>query len=170
MSARTLPVVLVGLPGAGKSKVGALLALRLGVPHLDTDSLVVDHEGRTINQIFAEDGESAFRVMERNAVAHALTMPAVVSLGGGAVTTPEVREVLRAHTVVYIDAAHEELLRRTASAGHRPLLAGDPSGTLRRLREEREPHYREVASFVVSSGPGSADDVVSAIIDHLEQA
>ena len=68
-----LPIVLVGLPGAGKSKVGHLLAERLGVPHIDTDALIVEREGRAISDIFATDGEAAFRVMETAAVAHALT-------------------------------------------------------------------------------------------------
>ena len=75
-------VVLVGLPGAGKSKVGRLLAERLGVAHIDTDALIVEREGRPIADIFASDGEAAFRLMETAAVADALAHEAVVSLGG----------------------------------------------------------------------------------------
>ena len=164
------PVVLVGLPGAGKSKVGRLLAERLGVDHIDTDALVVEREGRSIADIFATDGEAAFRVMETEAVAEALTHEAVVSLGGGAAATPAVRKLLSGRTVVYIDAPHDELVRRTASKNHRPLLAQDPSGTLARLRTEREPHYRAVATIVVESGPGPVDDVVTAIAQQLEHA
>lgn len=164
------PVVLVGLPGAGKSKVGRLLAERLGVDHIDTDALVVEREGRSIADIFATDGEAAFRVMETEAVAEALTHEAVVSLGGGAAATPAVRNLLSGRTVVYIDAPHDELVRRTASKNHRPLLAQDPSGTLARLRTEREPHYRAVATIVVESGPGPVDDVVTAIAQQLEHA
>lgn len=164
------PVVLVGLPGAGKSKVGRLLAERLGVDHIDTDTLVVEREGRPIADIFATDGEAAFRVMETEAVAEALTHEAVVSLGGGAAATPAVRNLLSGRTVVYIDAPHDELVRRTASKNHRPLLAQDPSGTLARLRTEREPHYRAVATIVVESGPGPVDDVVTAIAQQLEHA
>lgn len=164
------PVVLVGLPGAGKSKVGCLLAERLGVDHIDTDALVVEREGRSIADIFATDGEAAFRVMETEAVAEALTHEAVVSLGGGAAATPAVRNLLSGRTVVYIDAPHDELVRRTASKNHRPLLAQDPSGTLARLRTEREPHYRAVATIVVESGPGPVDDVVTAIAQQLEHA
>ena len=158
MSAQGRPVVLVGLPGAGKSKVGRLLAERLGVDHIDTDALVVEREGRSIADIFATDGEAAFRVMETEAVAEALAHVAAV------------RELLSGHTVVYIDAPHEELVRRTASKTHRPLLAKDPSGTLARLRAEREPHYRSVATIVVESGPGPVDDVVTAIAQQLEHA
>ena len=164
------PVVLVGLPGAGKSKVGRLLAERLCVDHIDTDALVVEREGRPIADIFATDGEAAFRVMETEAVADALTHDAVVSLGGGAAATPAVRNLLSGRTVVYSDAPHDELVRRTASKNHRPLLAKDPSGTLARLRTEREPHYRAVATIVVESGPGPVDDVVTAIAQQLEHA
>ena len=164
------PVVLVGLPGAGKSKVGRLLAERLCVDHIDTDALVVEREGRSIADIFATDGEAAFRVMETEAVAEALTHEAVVSLGGGAAATPAVRNLLSGRTVIYIDAPHDELVRRTASKNHRPLLAQDPSGTLARLRTEREPHYRAVATIVVESGPGPVDDVVTAIAQQLEHA
>lgn len=164
------PVVLVGLPGAGKSKVGRLLAERLGVDHIDTDALVVERAGRSIADIFATDGEAAFRVMETEAVAEALTHEAVVSLGGGAAATPAVRNLLSGRTVVYIDAPHDELVRRTASKNHRPLLAQDPSGTLARLRTEREPDYRAVATIVVESGPGPVDDVVTAIAQQLEHA
>ena len=169
MSARG-PVVLVGLPGAGKSKVGRLLAERLGVSHIDTDALVVEREGRAIADIFATDGEEAFRVMETEAVADALTHDTVVSLGGGAAATPAVRDLLAGHTVVYIDAPHDELVRRTASKTHRPLLAQDPSGTLARLRTEREPHYRAVATIVVQSRPGPVHDVVTAIAQELEHS
>ena len=108
--------------------------------------------------------------METTAVADALAHEAVVSLGGGAAATPAVRELLSGHTVVYIDTPHEELVRRTASKTHRPLLAEDPSGTLARLRTEREPHYRSVATIVVESGPGPVDDVVTAIAQQLEHS
>ena len=150
------PIILVGLPGAGKSKVGRLLAERLGVAHIDTDALIVEREGRPIADIFASDGEAAFRLMETTAVADALAHEAVVSLGGGAAATPAVRELLSGHTVVSIDAPHEELVR--------------PSGTLARLRTEREPHYRSVATIVVESGPGPVDDVVTAIAQQLEHS
>ena len=164
------PVVLIGLPGAGKSKVGRLLADRLGIAHIDTDTLIVERAGRPITDIFATDGECAFRAMETEAVADALMAQAVVSLGGGAAQTPAVRELLSGHNVIYIDAPHDELVRRTASKTHRPLLARDPSGTLARLRAEREPHYRAVATIIVESGPGPVEDVVSAIAQQLEHS
>ena len=107
--------------------------------------------------------------METEAVADALTHDAVVSLGGERQRLRR-RELLSGHTVVYIDTPHEELVRRTASKTHRPLLAKDPSRTLARLRTEREPHYQSVATIVVESGPGPVDDVVTAIAEQLEHS
>lgn len=163
-----LPIVLVGLPGAGKSKVGRLLARDLDVPHIDTDAMIVERTGRSIAEIFASEGEAIFRLLEARAVADALEREAVISLGGGAVVTEAVRDRLAGHTVVYIDATHDELLRRTGSRRHRPLLVEDPSAVLCRLREEREPYYQAVATLVVPSGPGPASDVAATIFKHLE--
>ena len=164
----SLPIALVGLPGAGKSKVGRLLARHLNVPHIDTDAMIVERTGRSIAEIFASDGEAAFRQIEARAVADALEREAVISLGGGAVVTEAVRNRLGGHTVVYINATHDELLRRTGSQTHRPLLLEDPSAVLCRLREEREPYYRAVATLVVPSGPGPASNVAATILEHLE--
>ena len=164
----SLPIALVGLPGAGKSKVGRLLARHLNVPHIDTDAMIVERTGRSIAEIFASDGEAAFRQLEARAVADALEREAVISLGGGAVVTEAVRNRLGGHPVVYINATHDELLRRTGSQTHRPLLLEDPSAVLCRLREEREPYYRAVATLVVPSGPGPASNVAATILEHLE--
>ena len=103
----SLPIALVGLPGAGKSKVGRLLARHLNVPHIDTDAMIVERTGRSIAEIFASDGEAAFRQLEARAVADALEREAVISLGGGAVVTEAVRNRLGGHTVVYINATHD---------------------------------------------------------------
>ena len=89
-----LPIVLVGLPGAGKSKVGRLLARDLDVPHIDTDAMIVERTGRSIAEIFASEGEAIFRLLEARAVADALEREAVISLGGGAVVTEAVRDRL----------------------------------------------------------------------------
>lgn len=87
-------VVLIGPPGAGKSTVGARLAQKLGTEFVDTDALVEQTDGRTISDIFVEDGEPAFRRMEADAVARALDGVGVVALGGGAPMQPSVAELL----------------------------------------------------------------------------
>lgn len=166
----TPPLVLVGLPGAGKSKAGHGLASALGLPHVDTDAMVEAEQGRPIREIFATDGEDTFRALEADAVERALGMRAVVSLGGGAVTTPRVRDLLAGHAVVLIDVAHEELVRRTSRKTHRPLLRDDPDGTLRRLREERMPLYEQVAALRVASGVGPVTEVIDEILSHVAGA
>lgn len=164
VSALTLPIVLTGLPGAGKTKVGRLLAEQLGVEHVDTDQLVEEHAGMTVAEIFSTRGEKAFRELEVQAVERAVGMSAVVSLGGGAITSPKVRSLLRDSSVVYIDVDHEELVRRTAHRDHRPLLREDPEATLARLRAEREPWYREVATVTVHSDAQPVSQVVEKIM------
>ncbi len=164
----TLPIVLVGLPGSGKSKVGRRLARRLGVPHVDTDDLVEREAGRSITEIFADEGEPGFRVRETRAVEEALSMDAIVSVGGGAVTTPAVRDMLAGHCVVWVDAAHDELVRRTRTRTHRPLLRNDADATLRRLRIERQRWYDQVAAVRVTSDAAPPIRVVEEIMTHLD--
>src|SRR4051794_8380523 len=104
-------VVLVGLPGTGKSSVGAELARRLGVPFADSDELVASQTGRSVAEIFAEQGEPVFRQLEADMIAAALAgFDGVLALGGGAVTTGSVRDDLRAAgvPVVRLDAAPDE--------------------------------------------------------------
>ncbi|MCI7672048.1 MAG: 3-dehydroquinate synthase [Schaalia hyovaginalis] len=163
-----LPIVLAGLPGSGKSKVGRILAKMLGVEHVDTDDLIVAEAGVPIARIFDEEGEAAFRLREARAVERALSLHAVVSLGGGAVTTPRVRALLADASVVTIDVEHDELLRRVTRKSHRPLLREDPEGALRRLRSEREPYYREVEKLRVPSDSGPAVEVAERIFRMVE--
>lgn len=163
-----LPIVLTGLPGAGKSKVGRLLARMLSVEHVDTDDLIVAEAGMGITQIFDEEGEEAFRVRELRAVEKALSQHAVISLGGGALGTARVRELLAHVSVVTIDVEHDELCRRLMHTSDRPLLREDLKGVLRRLRKEREPYYREVETLRVCSDSGPADKVAEKIFRMVE--
>jgi len=164
----TLPIILVGLPGSGKSKVGRSLARRLGVAHVDTDDLIEREAGRPVAQIFVDEGEPGFRTREVRAVERALTMDGVVSVGGGAVATPAVRDLLAGRSVVLLDAPHEELLRRTRGRTHRPLLREDPDTALRRLRAERQQWYDQVAVVRVASDARPAARVAEEILTHLD--
>ncbi|MCD4549560.1 MULTISPECIES: 3-dehydroquinate synthase [unclassified Schaalia] len=164
----TLPIVFVGLPGAGKTKVGRILAKKLGVAHVDTDLLVERREGRSVREIFAAQGEAAFRDMECAAVETALRSHAVISLGGGAVTNPAVRDMLRGHSVVFLDVDHDELVRRTQGKTHRPLLADHPDEALRRLREERADLYAQVATYHEYSDSSPADEVAERLYAHVQ--
>jgi shikimate kinase len=161
--------VLVGPPGAGKSTVGALLAERLGVGFVDSDALVEAAAGRPISDIFLTDGEPAFRAMERDAVARALAEhEGVLALGGGAVMTDEVRELLEGHAVVFLGVGLAAGVRRTGLSTARPLLAGvNPRATFAALLSERLPVYRAVARHEVATDDLAPDAVVDAVVAAL---
>ncbi|MUL48018.1 shikimate kinase [Mycobacterium sp. CBMA293] len=161
--------VLVGMPGSGKSTIGRRLAKALQVPMLDTDVQIVETTGRSIADIFAE-GEPVFRKIEADVIREALAEhDGVVSLGGGAVTTPEVREALIGHTVVYLEISASEGVRRTAGGG-RPLLAGDdPGAKYRELMAQRVPLFRQVATLRVNTNRRNPGAVVRHIVHRLDQ-
>jgi shikimate kinase len=161
--------VLVGPPGAGKTTVGTLLAERLGVPFADSDALVEAAAGRAISDIFLTDGEPVFRALERDAVAAALAdHDGVLALGGGAVMTEGVREVLDGHPVVFLGVGLAVGVRRVGLSTARPLLAGvNPRATFSALLQERLPVYRSVARHEVATDNVSPDEVVDAVLAAL---
>jgi shikimate kinase len=161
-------LVLVGLMGAGKSTVARALGERLGRRLVDTDSVIEARTGRTVREIFADDGEPAFRDLEAQVLADALAdpEPTVIAAAGGVVLRDENRAVLRSSgaRVVWLAADPSVLLERVRSGGHRPALDADPAGTLLRMHEIREPLYREVADLIVSVDGRGVGDVVEAIL------
>ncbi len=163
-----LPLVFVGLPGAGKSKVGRLVAAQLGVSHVDTDDLIEKSAGKSISQIFMDEAEQGFRQREIRAVHQAVQMGGVISLGGGAVTSEEVRDALRDVCVVHIHVEHDELVRRVTKKTHRPLLREDPDGMLRQLRRERLPLYEAVETIRLESDDGPASEVADRVVDLVD--
>jgi shikimate kinase len=163
-------VVLVGLPGAGKTSVGTELARRLGVPFADTDELVVRQTGRPVAEIFAEQGERVFRQLEADMIAAALAgFDGVLALGGGAVTTESVRADLAAAgvPVVRLTAGPDELLDRLAGDAPRPLLAGDPAARLAELSAARSGWYAAVAGFSVETGGRSVAELAGLLHEQL---
>jgi shikimate kinase len=159
-------VYLVGMPGAGKSVVGKELAGRLGVPFVDLDTEIEREAGRTVGDIFAEEGEEAFRAREAAALTKAsMEDPAVIACGGGVVLEPANRITLRnTGTAVFLDVPLEQLRERVRPAAERPLIREE--GDLERLREAREPLYREFAAHVVD-GSGPPAEVAEAIVEEL---
>ncbi|QKT07271.1 shikimate kinase [Gordonia sp. X0973] len=162
-SARGPVVVLTGFMGSGKSTVGRALAHALGVGFVDTDAEVERRSGRTIPEIFATDGEPAFRAIERDVVLDVLTgHRGVVALGGGSVTVPEIAAALAHHHVVYLDVTPEVGFARVA-ASDRPLLrAPDPASRYAALLADRVGAYRAVATRSVDGGD-AVDTIVEAI-------
>lgn len=162
--------VLIGLPGSGKSTIGRRLAKALGVAMLDTDAVIEETTGRTIADIFANDGEPEFRRIEADVVKAALAShDGVVSLGGGAITTPAVREALSGHTVIYLEISATEGARRTGGNTVRPLLAGvDRTEKFRELTGQRAPLYRRAATMRVNTNRRNPGAVVRYIVSRLE--
>jgi len=161
-------VVLVGPPGAGKTSVGELLAERLGVTFRDTDTDVEQRTGKAVSEIFVSDGEAAFRALEREAVAAALSShDGVLALGGGAVVDADTRKLLADHTVVFLDVTLAAAAARVGLDAPRPLLMVNPRTALRKLMEERRPLYEEVATVTVQTAELPPEDVAAAVVRAL---
>ncbi|MER6858344.1 shikimate kinase [Streptomyces pilosus] len=162
-------MVLVGPMGVGKSTVGRLLAERLGVGYRDTDDDIVAAENRTIADIFVDEGEAAFRAVEKRAVRSALTgHDGVLALGGGAILDEDTRGLLAAQRVVYLSMDVEEAVRRTGLGAARPLLAVNPRKQWRELMEARRHLYEEVATAVVPTDGRTPEEVAEAALNALE--
>ncbi len=162
---RTGPrVVLVGPPGAGKTAVGRALADRWGVPCCDTDAVVESRAGKPVADIFIDDGEAAFRALEREAVAEALReCSGVVSLGGGAVVAPQIRAALVGHRVVFLDVGLAAAAARVGLGASRPLLLGNVRGQLKALLDGRRAFYEQVAVFTVATDGRGVEEVADEI-------
>jgi len=160
----------VGLPGSGKSTIGRRLSKALGVTLLDTDVAIEQQTGRSIADIFATDGEREFRRIEEDVVRAALAdHDGVLSLGGGAVTSPGVRAALTGHTVIYLEINAAEGVRRTGGNTVRPLLAGpDRAKKYRDLMSQRVPLYRRVATLRVDTNRRNPGAVVRYIVSRLQ--
>jgi len=162
----TLPVVLIGPPASGKTKVGKRVAKLLGVPHLDTDRLIVDSHG-PIPEIFSTLGEEKFRALERQAVIDALGSTGVVSLGGGAVTHPDTRKDLRRHIVIGLHISEDAVSHRLNN-DKRPLLRNGLADWVQLVRARRA-LYDEVTTVSVDVSHRPADDVAEEIVSWLSE-
>jgi shikimate kinase len=166
-------VVLVGLPGAGKSTSGRRLAKILCVPFADSDDLVEAAEQRTVPEIFAESGEAAFRAAECRAISAALAgeFDGVLSLGGGALTHDPTRAAIVTSQVVVavLHAPLETLLVRVGDGRSRPLLADDPRARLTRLAAERQPIYDSVATLRVDTEHRTPGQVAAHVAARLHE-
>jgi shikimate kinase len=154
--------------GSGKTTVGRIVADRLGRRVIDSDAVIERLTGRTVREIFADDGEEAFRAFETAALLDALATPepAVIAAAGGVVLRAENREALkRANAkVVWLCATPSLLVERVTSGGHRPLLDDDPAGTLQRMYDTRQSLYREVADAIVLVDNRTPNEVVEAVL------
>ena len=162
-------IALIGAPGSGKSTLGPLLARRLDVPFVDVDAAIEEREGRSIRDIFADDGEAHFRELERDATLAALSEDAVLSLGGGAVMTPAIRDALAGHRVVWLKVSVHDAVKRVGLDEARPLLMGNLRSTLIRLLRARTPVYEATAGLAVDTDGLTPDEVADVITTWLEE-
>ena len=164
-------IVLVGLMGTGKTTIGRQLAKCLEREFVDTDQVVESRTGKTVREIFATDGEPAFREIEAAVVADAVNdrEPSVIAAAGGSVLRPSSRVAFaRCELVVWLDASVDLLVRRTAArvgTGHRPLIDDDPRVRLTHLRDERQAVYDEVSTHRIDVDGRSVPEIVSSIVD-----
>lgn len=163
-------VVLVGLPGSGKTTVGALAARQLGAAFVDVDAAIVRREGRPVTLIFAERGEAAFRDMERHEVDAALQRePAVIAPGGGWAAQPGVLARAQAAALVVYLRTQPDIATGRVGPGNRPtLMGGDPLALMRGLLDAREAAYRQADATVDTDGKTA--DAVAAEVIRLAQA
>src|SRR2546423_2307940 len=167
----TRSIVLVGMPGSGKSAVGRRLAARLGLPFVDADEEIEQAAGKPIIDIFKDHGEPYFRDGERKVIARLLRAgPLVLATGGGAFMVAETRENIRqAGISVWLKAELALLLRRVLKRNTRPLLEKDPEGVMRQLMEARYPVYAS-ADIIVESHDLPHDAIVGEIIAALAKS
>ena len=158
-------LVVVGPPGAGKSTIGRLVADALGVDFADSDEVVEQRAGRSVADIFVDDGEVAFRGLERCAVADLLAgARGVVSLGRGAVLDPHTEADLVGHQVVFLDVGISDAAKRVGFAASRPLLSINPRAQWTALMTTRRPVYERVATFRVDTAARGPEDVAAEVV------
>ena len=164
-------VVLIGFMGSGKSSVGRELARRFGVPFVDVDERIESAAGSPIRDLFAREGEPAFREREKAVLREVLSVKGcVIATGGGAFADEENRVLLRSYApVVYLEAAVEILLERLAADLGRPLLrGGDREEVVRELLARRIPGYR-TADVTVRTDGRTVEDVAGQVAGWIDR-
>ncbi|WP_030156629.1 3-dehydroquinate synthase [Glycomyces sp. NRRL B-16210] len=161
-------VVIVGPPGSGKTTIGRALAEARGAPFRDTDADIAAAAGKSIPDLFVDEGEDRFRALEREAVRRAVDEhDGVLALGGGAVMAEETRKILAGVTVVHLRVDLAEAVKRTELDRGRPLLQVNPRAQLRRLMDERLPLYREVADIEIDTTAREVSELTEEIASRL---
>jgi len=161
--------ILVGLMGSGKSSIGRRLAVRLKLPLIDLDDYIVEQAGRSIPEIFEQDGEAVFRRMETGALRQVVGSHAVIATGGGVVMSETNRHILKQHPpVIWLKASPEFLAGRIAGDSNRPLIAaGDALEKLQELAAIRYPLYEQCADFILPRGDMNKTEALQAILDFI---
>jgi len=160
--------IMIGPPGAGKSTVGALVAELLGLDFVDADVVIEEAAGKSVSDIFVQDGEGAFRALERAAAASLIgSHPGVLALGGGAILDPGTRDLLAGRRVVYLETGFVSAVHRTGLDGPRPLLFGNPRGRMKALLGERLPVYESLAWITVPTDDREPEEIAADVAARL---
>lgn len=164
-------VVLVGAPGSGKTTIGKLLAAALAVEFIDTDEEIERNANKSISEIFIDEGESKFRELEAQQVAHAIeNHQGVISLGGGAVLNATTRKLLKSVPTLWLEVSQQAAASRVGLAQARPVLVGNVRAKLVQLLQERTPLYQEVASFKIDTSDKNEEQVLAMAMEWLQNA
>ena len=173
---RTMPVaVLIGMMGAGKTRVGKEVAHIMNLPFADADVCIEREVGMSIPEFFEREGEPEFRKVEADLIADMLEdFDGIFSLGGGAPMTPSTRDALadyisRGGRVVYLDADPEEAMERANRGGGRPMLNGDADARWRKLYAERDPVFRKVANVRVRTRGLTPQMAARKVMDMIRE-
>jgi len=163
-------IVLVGFMGTGKTTVGKLLAEKTGMPLVDMDSLIVERAGKSINDIFADEGEPHFRTLERALTKELSAQDGqIISTGGGIVLNPDnIADFEKTGLVVCLLASAETVLERVRHDSSRPLLAGDKEAKIVELLETRKPLYESISHHIDTTGRPSPQPTAAEIIALYE--
>ena len=164
-------VILIGPMGSGKTTIGQLIAKRLDIAFRDTDQVIEGETGRTVSDIFLEDGEDAFRLLEKSVLRNELLSDGtVLALGGGAPISIDAQSALRAiaSPVVYLDISLATVAPRIGFNRDRPLLLHNPRGQWQTLMEARRPIYESIADTVIDVNTKSETEIVDEILEVLK--
>lgn len=160
----------MGVPGAGKTTVGKLLAKKLDQDFFDSDLAIEAKAGKSVSDIFTQDGEPAFRQLEHDTIVELLeAKTGVIALGGGSLGNNDTRERVKQATAVWLVAGLAQAVDRVGMNRNRPLLLGNVRGQLAELMAAREPLYKEVATIGVDTSKLTPSEVVDEIIAELKK-
>ena len=166
-------VILIGPMGSGKTTIGSLLAEKLGLSFRDTDHLIEEQEEKTVSQIFLDQGEDAFRAIEKRVLREELlTDGTVLSLGGGAPISIDAQSALRAIAshIIFLDISLSTVAPRIGFNRDRPLLLNNPRGQWQTLMETRRPIYEAIADTIINVDDKSEEEIVTIVLSSLGEA